>query len=82
MVEGVQAKDRIDAILDYWFTKDFDRDSKPPQDRMKYWFMSTPEIDKEISDNFKGDLLKLAGGEYETWKSDRDGKLAAIILAD
>ena len=49
---------------------------------MKIWFGSAPEIDKDITEKFKDDLLKVASGEYDSWKKDRDGKLASIILCD
>ena len=44
--------------------------------------MSTVDDDNEIRDQFLGDLNKLVAGTYESWKQDRDGKLAAVILAD
>lgn len=44
--------------------------------------MSTPDIDNEIREKFLDDLNKLVSGEYEQWKNDRDGKLAAVILTD
>jgi uncharacterized protein (DUF924 family) len=44
--------------------------------------MSTPDIDNEIREKFLEDLNKLVSGEYDGWKQDKDGKLAAIILAD
>ena len=31
---------------------------------------------------FKDDLLKLAAGDYESWKHDHRGRLAAVILTD
>jgi uncharacterized protein (DUF924 family) len=44
--------------------------------------MSTPEFDSLIKEKFHDDIKKLASGEYEAWKADRNGKLAAIILVD
>jgi uncharacterized protein (DUF924 family) len=46
------------------------------------WWSSSPEIDKEITNLFKDDLNKLDQGVYNAWKEDRDGKLAAVLLAD
>ena len=44
--------------------------------------MSTPEFDNLIKEKFHDDIKKLDSGEYEAWKADRNGKLAAIILVD
>lgn len=49
---------------------------------MKRWFFGGAEVDTEIKTNFSEDLTKLNQGEYDEWKQDRDGKLAAVILAD
>ncbi len=35
-----------------------------------------------MTENFKDHLVKLASGDYDSWKSDKEGKLAAILLAD
>ncbi len=51
-------------------------------ERQKLWFSSNEETDRYITENFKEDLLKLANGEYEAWKSERDGAIAAILLCD
>ena len=44
--------------------------------------MSTPELDNEIKEKYLEDIKKLESGQYEAWKGDRDGKLAATILID
>ena len=44
--------------------------------------MATPEVDNEMRDRFLDDIKKLSAGQYESWKADRDGKLAATILVD
>ena len=44
--------------------------------------MSSPDIDNEIREKFLDDLNKLASGQYEEWKEDKEGKLAAVILTD
>ncbi len=51
-------------------------------ERYKQWFSSNEETDRYIAEKFKEDLMKLANGDYEAWKSERDGALAAIILCD
>jgi uncharacterized protein (DUF924 family) len=59
-----------------------DRNQPAPGESFKRWFMSTPEFDSLIKEKFHDDIKKLASGEYEAWKADRNGKLAAIILVD
>ena len=44
--------------------------------------MTSAETDNFIIENYKEDLEKLARGDYEDWKADKEGKLAAIILTD
>ena len=72
---------RIKAIITYWFGEsDLNLLSTPEQ--TKIWWSSSPETDQFITENFKEDLLKLAGGEYEGWKNDKDGKMAIVLLCD
>ena len=76
---------RINAILDYWFEKsekpDWDLEEFPP-DMMKFWFVSTPEMDEVIKTNFLADHTAYMAGTYCDWSDDRDGALAALILLD
>jgi len=73
---------KIQAILNYWFGENTDRNAPASRDSFKKWFMSTPEIDNEIKERFLDDLNKLASGGYEEWKQDKEGRLAAVILTD
>lgn len=73
---------KIQAILNYWFGENTDRNAPASRDSFKKWFMSTPEIDNEIRERFLDDLNKLASGGYEEWKQDKEGRLAAVILTD
>ena len=78
----VAGRQRIEAILDFWYTKQFDRKSAIPALLIKNWFMSTPELDLEIKSNFQDDLKLLSDGQYDSWLNDHEGRLAAILLAD
>ena len=85
MVEHVKKEiDRvkIQEILNFWFGEGIDRNQGASKESFKKWFMSTPEIDNEIRDRFQDDIKKLASGEYEDWKQDKEGRLAAVILTD
>lgn len=59
-------------IIDFWYS-----------DRIKkQWFSSTPELDKEILDNY-GALWKAAClGELDDWTSRPEGSLALVIVLD
>lgn len=75
-------KDRIEKILNFWLGASDQRNLPPTPDLMKKWFSFSVELDEEIKKNFGDDLEKLATGEYDDWKNNRDGKIAAVILAD
>ena len=73
---------KIQAILNYWFGENVDRNQAATKDSFKKWFMSTPDIDNEIREKFLDDINKLASGQYDDWKQDKEGRLAAVILTD
>ena len=43
--EDIKHKDRIKAIIDFWF-KDIDRNSNPPNEMITFWFKGGPEVDE------------------------------------
>ncbi len=73
---------KIQEILNFWFGEGIDRNQAASKESFKKWFMSTPKIDNEIRDRFQADIKNLASGEYEDWKQDKEGRLAAVILTD
>lgn len=77
-------KNRINAIITHWFGKkeNWDRSSAPTKEHAKMWFGGLQIQDREITEKFMGDYEKYINLEYEGWKYDKDGKLAAIILLD
>ena len=60
----------------------WDRHSNMPPQMMKRWFGGGPQVDKEITEKFKQDLVDIGHGTLRHWMADRDGKLATIILCD
>lgn len=44
--------------------------------------MGGPQIDRELTDKFAGELRALGFGEREHWIKDRDGLLAYVLLTD
>ena len=73
---------RVDAILGYWFTADYDRSSSPPQSLFDRWFLRSREHDDEIRALFSADLERAVEGHYAEWANNKDGLLAKIILLD
>jgi uncharacterized protein (DUF924 family) len=70
------------SILDFWYSKDFDRKTVAPSEVSKIWFNSTPEFDSMVSELFKDTLQKLGDGHFNHWLQDRNGRLAAVLLTD
>lgn len=73
--------DLIESILNFWFGflpgPDFF-----PDDKLRVWFASTPEIDRQIRYNFSQDMINAARGEYNSWRETPRGLLALILLLD
>ena len=61
-------KARIDAILNFWFEPDTNRNIEINPLSFKKWFASSPETDAEIAEKFKEDLAHLSEGKYDSWK--------------
>lgn len=59
-------------IIDYWFSGRSE----------KYWFSSTPEIDKEIKRRYEKLWLRAADGLYDEWQNSAEGSLALVIILD
>ena len=49
---------------------------------MKRWFGGGPQVDKEVTELFKQDLIDIGHGTVRHWMGDKEGKLATIILCD
>eukprot|EP00347_Sterkiella_histriomuscorum_P009849 403339637 len=77
-----QQRSRINEILKFWYGEGNDRNMQMDPGSMRKWFGSSAEMDQLITENYKEDILKFERGEYNSWITDRDGKVAAIILLD
>lgn len=73
--------DRMMSVLDFWFGF-LPGPGFFPEDKMSIWFASTPEIDRQIRENFAPDILKAERGEYNYWRETARGRLALILLLD
>ena len=59
-------------IIDYWFS----------DKSKKYWFFSTPDVDKEIKFLFEDVWIKASKGGLSEWQNSPEGALALIIVLD
>jgi len=60
------------AIISYWYS-----------DRLKpMWFASTPELDKEILDQFGALWVEACAGKLDHWTNSPEGCLALVIILD
>jgi uncharacterized protein (DUF924 family) len=74
-------ENRIEDILNFWFGFLPGPDFFPGY-KLQVWFASTPEIDRQIRNNFSQDMMNAARGEYNSWRDTPEGLLALILLLD
>jgi uncharacterized protein (DUF924 family) len=74
-------RDRIQAILHYWFDE-LDTLGMCPQAQNKLWFQSRPETDREIEQRFGADVRQALAGELNHWVDEKEGLIALVILLD
>ena len=80
-----EQRSRINAIIDYWYPKNWDRMTSTNDDLFwgKWFLLKDPTaLDKEITENFLADYDNYMAGEFTGWALDRDGRLATILLLD
>lgn len=49
---------------------------------IEHWYMSTPEIDREITDRFMVTYEAARDGNLDSWQDDARGSLALLLLLD
>ncbi len=73
--------ERAQDILNFWFG-DLPNPAIFPEEKVPIWFGRSPEIDRQIRDNFSQDLINAMRGEYNNWRETPRGRLALILLLD
>jgi uncharacterized protein (DUF924 family) len=71
-----------DAILEFWLEP---RPVTPAENEAawrKWFFQTSPELDRTISERFGALLERAKRGELDDWKATPRGRLALIILLD
>lgn len=66
-------------ILDFWFGSLPDPDYFP-ENKLSIWFSETPEVDRQIREEFSPMILDALNGRYNHWRDTPKGRLALIIL--
>ena len=62
----------IQQLLNFWFTEPMS----------SHWFSSTPDIDKQITNNYEEIWEQAKSGKFDSLKSSAEGCLALCILLD
>jgi uncharacterized protein (DUF924 family) len=75
----VNAPERAEAMLDFWFGPADDPARLQPRQN---WFRSTPEFDAALRDGFLADLDAAAEGGLAAWERSPEGALALVLLLD
>ena len=73
--------EKIQEILNYWFGETLEGGAVGPE-RQRLWFEKVPDVDKEITSKFQGDLEKAKSGDYSAWSQEPAGCSALILLLD
>jgi len=79
-VSSKASSDSISEILEYWFRGN--RSGPATKEEFKRWYSSTPDQDNEIKEKFLSTWQDARDQKLDSWKNDRDGRLALIILID
>jgi uncharacterized protein (DUF924 family) len=75
------APERALDILEFWFGH-LPNPAFFPRDKLPIWFTATPEIDRQIRENFSQDVANAMRGDYNNWRDTPKGRLALILLLD
>ncbi len=59
-------------IIDFWFA----------DGTRKFWFKSTPEFDRELSERYQDTWEQASRGELDHWLQSAEGCLALVIVLD
>jgi uncharacterized protein (DUF924 family) len=74
---------RIDPILDYWFSSLDDQSPlETDSSHFRRWFGKDPATDQEIRERFEPDYLRAVGGGLDHWGDSPRGSLALVVLLD
>jgi len=74
---------RIDSILDYWFSSlDDHTPLETDSSHFRRWFGKDPATDREIREAFEPDYLRAVHGGLDHWGESPRGSLALVVLRD
>lgn len=70
-----------EAVIEYWLG-DAVVSAEESKRRSKLWYGFDPEIDRQLSQQFKTSLQQAESGELDSWCDSPEGSLALVILLD
>lgn len=68
-------------ILSFWFGEPAASADELKQ-KVRRWFVATPELDREIIERFAADLERALAGELAGWRAEPRTRLALVVLLD
>lgn len=72
----------IDAILEFWLEPKPTTPSENEAAWQRWFFKTSPELDRDITERFGALLERARRGELDDWKASPRGRLALIVLID
>ncbi|WP_068467764.1 DUF924 family protein [Candidatus Protochlamydia phocaeensis] len=81
MVVERTVPERAQQILDFWFGPLSGPDSYPT-DKVSIWLANSPDIDRQIREEFAFDVQNAINGDLNSWRDTPKGRLALILLLD
>lgn len=71
----------VESVIEYWLG-DAVISAEESKRRSKLWYGFDPEIDRQLSEQFKTSLQQAESGELDSWRDSPEGSLALVILLD
>jgi uncharacterized protein (DUF924 family) len=68
-------------MLSFWFGEPA-ASAAELQQKFQRWYVTNPDLDREIIERFAGDVERALAGELEAWRADPRAGLALLLLLD
>lgn len=72
----------LNEVHNFWFGNLGSMESCPSEDKFKFWFGFSEDVDKEIRTKYTILLEKVATGELDKWRDSAQGSLVLTIILD
>lgn len=74
-------QERVKAIQEFWWGS-IETTPEYAKEQAGRWFQGGEEVDREITERFKEDVLAATRGEYDSWKGSAQTLPALLVLLD